>query len=289
MMSYSPELSVAIELAKEAGAVILEKRTEALKDIQEKADNEGPVTEADLAADALIRAGLKDAFPDDTVITEETWPSASTPLPHDERMWIVDPLDGTSDFSRGGSDYVVMIGLCVSGQPTVGVVYHPVSETCWSGAKDANGQTQASKTAQGQTYPLQARAFDSTQPRALISRSHPSKTIDQMLTNLGLNDRLTLGSVGLKAGAIADGEADIYLTATNKIKIWDTCAPQVILEAVGARMTNLLGAPLRYDQKAAHPTGICAASADAFDYFQPKINTLWEERTRKKSFKVSAP
>jgi 3'(2'), 5'-bisphosphate nucleotidase len=278
MNSYSHELHIAQQLAKAAGAIILDKRTEALKNIQEKADNEGPVTEADLAADAYISAGLTKAFPNDTLITEETWPSSAEPLPQDERMWIVDPLDGTSDFSRGGSDYVVMIGLCVAGQPTVGVVYHPVSQTCWSGVTGAHGDSQAFQTYQGQQRSLQTRHFDDAQPRALISRSHPSKIIDQLLTDLGLNDRLTRGSVGLKAGAIAHGEADVYLTATHKIKVWDTCAPQAILEAAGARITSLLGEPLRYDQKAAHPDGICAASADAFSYFQPMIKSLWEKR-----------
>ena len=99
-----------------------------------------------------------------------------------------------------------------------------------------------------------------------------------MLKKLGLNDRITRGSVGLKGGAIAHGEADIYVTATNHIKVWDTCAPQAILEAAGGQLTGLLGAPLKYTEKASHPVGICAASNEAHAHFQPLIQRLWEER-----------
>ena len=97
---------------------------------------------------------------------------------------------------------------------------------------------------------------------------------------MGLHDCITRGSVGLKAGAIAHGEADIYLTATNKIKVWDTCAPQAILNAAGT-LTDLLGTPLRYDSLAAHPHGILAASRNAKDHFLPLIKELRSETLSK--------
>ena len=275
MTEYNQELTKALQLAEAAGLLILEKRATALQNVTEKENNEGPVTEADLAADRLIRTGLENAFPQDTLVTEETW-TAKTPLPHAERLWIVDPLDGTSDFSRGGDDYAVMIGLCVEGQPRVGVVYQPKTATFWYGI-DAGSVSQAWKRHGMHKKALHVRAFDASQASALVSRSHPSKVIDQMLTTMGLHDRITRGSVGLKAGAIAHGEADIYLTATNKIKVWDTCAPQAILNAAGGTLTDLLGTPLRYDSLAAHPHGILAASRNAKDHFLPLIKELRSE------------
>ena len=159
MNDLKQELDCALELAEAAGALILEKRPTALKNVREKSGNEGPVTEADLAADALIRKGLKSAFPNDTVITEETW-SGTGNLPQEERLWFIDPLDGTSDFARGGPDYVVMIGFCRASQPVMGVVYHPVTQTFWWGAQPSNQErATAFKRSGGRKTPLKVRAF----------------------------------------------------------------------------------------------------------------------------------
>ncbi len=272
MNPYHQELTTALKLAEEAGQIILEKRTSALRNIQEKANNEGPVTEADLAADALIRDGLKGVFPQDTFVTEETWTPGKT-LPKAERIWIIDPLDGTSDFSKGGDDYAVMIGLCIDGQPRLGVVYQPSTETFWFGRHTDDFQEAWKKQGQTQSA-LRVRPFIEEHACAMVSRSHPSKIIDQVLTDMGLHERITRGSVGLKAGAISQGEADIYLTATNKIKVWDTCAPQAILCAAGGILTDLTGDPLKYDAQAAHPNGILVATQAAHEHFVPKIKAL---------------
>ena len=279
MNPFQKELDCALHLAEAAGKLILEKRSVALANVTQKSGNEGPVTEADLAADALISKGLRQRFASDVLVTEETW-STDDDLPQASRVWCVDPLDGTSDFSRGGPDYVVMIGLCVDGQPTLGVVYHPVSETFWAGVNAPGGFKMAEKLHRGQTQKLQVRPFRSEHAAVLVSRSHPSKTIDRMLQELGIKERITRGSVGLKGGAIAEGEADLYVSATNRIKVWDTCAPQAILEAAGGQLTGLLGGPLSYTEKAAHPVGICAASQEGHAHFQPLIKALWEKRHR---------
>ena len=277
MNPFHQELNCALRLAEAAGSLILEKRNVALANVTQKSNGQGPVTEADLAADALISEGLRRAVPDDVLITEETW-ATDDDLPQASRVWCVDPLDGTSDFSKGGPDYVVMIGLCIDGCPALGVVYHPVSETFWTGVTDANGSKSAEKIHSGQRTPLQVRPFDAERAAVLVSRSHPSQAIDQMLKELGLQERITRGSVGLKGGAIAHGEADLYVTATNHIKVWDTCAPQAILQAAGGQFTGLLGAPLSYTGKASHPVGVCAASNDAHAHFQPLIQKLWDRR-----------
>ena len=280
MNPLQKELDCALRLAEAAGKLILEKRGVALANVTQKSNDQGPVTEADLAADALISEGLSKAFPDDVLITEETW-ATDDDLPQASRVWCVDPLDGTSDFSRGGPDYVVMIGLCLEGRPALGVVYHPVSETFWTGVRDTDGGgKRAEKINRGQRTALQVRPFKTEHAAVLVSRSHPSKRIDEMLNTLALKERITRGSVGLKGGAIAHGEADLYVTATNRIKVWDTCAPQAILEAAGGKLTGLLGAPLKYTEKASHPVGLCAASDEAYTHFQPLIKDLWEKRQK---------
>src|SRR3954468_1062285 len=117
----SGELDVAAALAREAGAVLLRHR-EAGFAVGQKAGGE-LVTPADLESDRLIRQGLASAFPGDAIFSEET-PDTPDRLGR-ERVWIVDPLDATSDFAAGGIDFVVSIGLAVGGRAMLGVVYCP--------------------------------------------------------------------------------------------------------------------------------------------------------------------
>ena len=115
------ELSVAEELARRAGAIALEHRARGVSTIDKGAGQ--IVTAADLAVDAFLRAELARAFPEDAVLSEE----APAPPGRTEarRLWIVDPIDSTSDFAAGGDEFSVSIGLAVDGRAVLGVVYAP--------------------------------------------------------------------------------------------------------------------------------------------------------------------
>jgi 3'-phosphoadenosine 5'-phosphosulfate (PAPS) 3'-phosphatase len=116
------ELAVAGSLARDAGALILGYFGTNLT-VDSKQGNE-PVTRADREASELIVRGLRDAFPDDVIISEEA-PDDARRLDARNRVWFVDPLDGTRDFIRGRKGFAVMIGLCVDGRPTCGAVFQP--------------------------------------------------------------------------------------------------------------------------------------------------------------------
>ena len=245
----SAELALATDLARRAGAAILAVRTEAIASSSMKAD-ESPVTQADLAADAIIRAGL--ASTGDVVVTEETWKGDA--MTAQARAWFVDPLDGTEDFVAGSKDYVVQIGLCVGGRPALGVVFQPETGTLWRGVVgagcervDADGAVHARSVG---ARPLGAKA------RVAISVSHPSETVEAVVKELGAV-AVRIGSVGLKVGAIVDDVADAYVTVSRRIKVWDTCAPAAVLLAAGGVVATLDGGPLAYDAAAAHPSGVC--------------------------------
>src|SRR5690348_1947881 len=107
-MRFERELEVAVDLARRAGAGLLSRRARAALDVRHKAGGE-IVTAADLEADALIRAGLSAAFPDDEVVTEEAPPGRGRRSA--ARLWVVDPIDATRDYARGGDEFVVSIGL----------------------------------------------------------------------------------------------------------------------------------------------------------------------------------
>ena len=124
--SYERELRIALELAREAGAAILDFYEGPL-DIRQKASAEDrePVTQADTIANEIIVARLRQEFPDDGILAEE---SIDTSHRLDKsRVWMIDPLDGTSGFIEGNGDFAVQIGLSERGECVLGVVYLPLT------------------------------------------------------------------------------------------------------------------------------------------------------------------
>lgn len=273
-MTSSPldhELEVATRLAREAAHEILRVKTSARKSAREKEQDQGPVTEADLAADRIVHAGLKKAFPKDLIITEERW-KVGEEIARAERTWFVDPLDGTEDFVRGGDDYAVMIGLCVGGDPVLGVVVQPETGLAWRGVCLPGTRRCERVEPSGNVFPLdlkRRRTLPKEGPRAAVSRSHPSRLVAFLAGALGVQV-VKKGSVGLKIGLIVDGKADLYVSGSRRIKVWDTAGPQAILVAAGGTMTALDGRPLRYDGAAAHD-GVRAWTPAAAKVVGPRL------------------
>ncbi len=245
-------------LAKQAGAIIEDVRDDARQNPTEKDHDQGPVTEADLRANAFLRDALAERFPDDLLVTEEDW-DLSTEVPRHPSTWYVDPLDGTKDFIRGGPDYSVMIGHATAGVPDVGVVHQPQTGITW--AAHVPSRTVYRLDDQGR-HDLSAPAKGPETLRIATSRSHPSKAATALAEKLNAT-AIVKGSVGLKIGLILDGEADLYLSGTTRIKVWDTCGPAALLHAFGGQMTALDGSPLRFFGSAAHKRGIRAGSPAA--------------------------
>lgn len=276
-LDLSRELDVACALAREACATILELRDEARASPTEKPGGQGPVTAADLAADGIVRDGLTKAFPKDLVITEETW-ATGAPIPAAHRAWFVDPLDGTQDFVKSRPDYAVMIGLCVGGQPVLGVVAQPESGFLWRGVTTASGTLCERLGPDDEVTDLSTleRPLPKRGPRAAVSRSHPSRLTNQMLDELGGGSVVRRGSVGLKAALIVDGEADVYLSGSRRIKVWDTAGPEALLRAAGCTMTALDGTPLAYDAQPAHGGGIRAWTRAAEEALETRLEEALE-------------
>lgn len=238
-MEFAGEIETAVRLARAAAAEILAVyRTDFVVDSK---GTEGPVTEADRRANALIVAGLRAAFPDDSVIAEET-PAAQGPAAA-RRIWYVDPLDGTAEFVNRNGEFSVMIGLAVDGEARLGVVHQPGAGLLYAGVADAAAW---SETDAGRA-PLRvsgARALAAL--RLAVSRSHRSRVIDAVRRTLGIEQEIRCGSVGLKAGLVAAARADAYIEPSPFTSAWDACAPEAIVRGAGGRFTDLDGAPIRY-------------------------------------------
>jgi 3'(2'), 5'-bisphosphate nucleotidase len=234
------ELSVAVGLAQSAGEEICQYYRTGLA-VDRKAGDE-PVTAADRASDRLIVAGLQAAFPHDGLLTEESDDDPSRL--QKERVWIVDPLDGTVDFVAGTEDFVVQIALAIHGTPVLGVIYQPVTGLLYYASQGRGAYRMVDGTEE------RLRVSTTRDPQRMClaaSRSHYSAYVEAARKALGIESVTQRGSVGLKAGLLAQGACDLYL-ATTIAKEWDICAPHAVLSEAGGVITNLCGETLTYNK-----------------------------------------
>jgi 3'(2'), 5'-bisphosphate nucleotidase len=232
------DLAVA---AREAGEAILEIVRRGFE-VESKQDT-SPVTEADRAAELIILAALARAAPGVPVIAEEEVAAGRIPL-HDDTYFLVDPLDGTKEFIRGGDDYTVNIGLIEQGTPRLGVVFAPATGRLHGGCVGDGAWVDQG----GGRLPIRTRARGEL-TTAVASKSHLNQaTIDYLKAAVGNCGYLSIGS-SLKFCIVAEGEADIYPRAAPTSE-WDTAAGHAILLAAGGLVDGPDGEPLRYRKKA---------------------------------------
>ncbi|MEO6360009.1 MAG: 3'(2'),5'-bisphosphate nucleotidase CysQ [Sphingomicrobium sp.] len=223
--------------AREAGEAIL-KVVRGGFAVESKADN-SPVTEADRAAEAIILRALASTAPGVPVIAEEEVAAGRIPV-HGDEYFLVDPLDGTKEFARGGEDYTVNIGLIRQGVPVLGVVFSPAVDRLHFGflGGDAALEEHSSRKE------IRTRA----RPDRLVavaSKSHLNRpTIDYLAAAVGDCEQVSIGS-SLKFCLIAEGLADFYPRLSPTME-WDTAAGHAILLAAGGCVDGLGGTPLRY-------------------------------------------
>lgn len=252
---FSREMHVARAVALEAAALVASFKGRAL-DVQHKAGGE-PVSQADLESSALVVRRLREAFPDDAILSEEL-PDDGSRL-RSSRVWMVDPIDGTSDFLRGQPGYVVMVGFCFEGRPAVGAVAQPATGAVWLGAP---GVGAFKESPDGKRLPLAVSTVAEPQAIRLVSsKSHRSAYYQRFRDSLGITDELAVGSVGMKVSLVAEGSRDLYVYPGSQTKIWDSCAPEAILTAAGGKITDSEGALLCYTKEhLQNPRGMVASN-----------------------------
>lgn len=263
---YARELETAERIAVEAAQLVRGFHGRPLA-VHSKAGDE-PVTEADHAANTLIVAALRAAFPDDAILSEEI-PDDGSRLGRD-RVWMVDPIDGTRDFISGHAGFVVMIGLVVEGRPHVGAVAHPLTGRLWGGVVGAGSHLIA---ADGTRTALRTSSLASAPGiRLVASKSHRTGRVDAIKRALSIDDEMNVGSIGLKIGLVSEAARDLYVYTGGRTKIWDTCGPEAILVAAGGRITDLDGQPLTYDRAELYNRrGIVASNGPLHDFVIEKI------------------
>ena len=252
-----------LDIAFEAGEAILAVYAQDFS-VERKPD-QTPLTEADLAANRVIEAGLtrlNSAWP---ILSEE-----SNAVPYDQRVawpsfWLVDPLDGTKEFIKRNGEFTVNVALIESGRPVLGVVYAPVARLAYFAATDIGAWKQA-----GDARPQRIAARNYAGGSATIagSRSHAGPNmqhfIDCVRAREGEPKTLSLGSA-LKTCLVAEGAADIYprFGPTNE---WDTAAAQCVLENAGGRVLDLAGRTLAYNKPSVLNPWFIAVGAGDYDW-----------------------
>ncbi len=266
---WEKELSCSKEVAKIAGELVL-SYADAGVDVEYKAGDE-PVTVADREASEQILTALRTSFPEDILISEEAIDNPDRLT--QQRVWYIDPIDGTKDFIAGKPGYAVMIGLTVGASPVLGVVYQPQTQTLYWGA---NGVGAFAQTPQA-TMPLQVSGTTNLADANFVaSQSNRTQKIDQVKDALGIQKETNIGSVGLKLCRISRGQNDLYVNPYPRCKKWDTCAPEAILQAAGGSVSDLFGQPLRYDTLTLdHPRGILASNSHIHKDATKKLVTLF--------------
>jgi 3'(2'), 5'-bisphosphate nucleotidase len=210
--------AAAAELAREAGALLA-----ALQD----GDLEGKAlgAEGDRRSHELLLARLAERFPNDRVRSEED-DQAEALTTDVGRVWIVDPLDGTREYSERRTDWAVHVALAVHGSPVVGAVALPGLDLVLG---------------TGTPPPLPERP---PRPRLVVSRTRPPEFVPFVAERLGA-DTVPMGSAGAKISAVVRGEAEVYVHAGGQYE-WDSCAPVAVALAAGLHASRIDGTPLRY-------------------------------------------
>ena len=263
--SKIPHLETIIDTITKAGDKILEVYESNFQ--VEKKDDNSPITKADLESNKIIKESLlQTKIP---ILSEEDTDDKSRM--DSEKVWIIDPLDGTQDFVNKTGEFTVMIGLVENHIPIMGLVYWPTEKKLYFAE---NGFGAFCYDSQGWTKISVRNVEEVAKSLALVSRHHLSDKEKKMLDHLKIKNTASIGS-SLKVMEIASGRADIYLTSTNKMKQWDTAASHCIISEAGGKMTDISGNNLVYNTESVnHENGLLVTNGSIHEEVVSKISKL---------------
>jgi 3'(2'), 5'-bisphosphate nucleotidase len=231
-----------LEIAEQAAEVVLEIY-QGVFDVEMKGPND-PVTTADRRANQLICDALRDAFPGCPIVAEESEPAAFGDYQRAERVFFVDPVDGTREFVKRTGEFVVMLGCVEEKIASAGVIWSPTDGIRWAGIVGL-GAVKGDRN--GNYVPIHPGTVEELSlGRVLVSRAQSDEEAEQIRVALGGPTLVAMGSAGLKGAAVADGSADAYVAPRYAGKRWDACAPDAVVSAAGGIFSDSSGLPIDY-------------------------------------------
>ncbi|NVJ96578.1 MAG: 3'(2'),5'-bisphosphate nucleotidase CysQ [Alphaproteobacteria bacterium] len=268
-LDLSAMIPALTETVLEAGKTVMEVY-ETDFEVYGKAD-QSPVTEADRRGEAVIEAALKEIAPNIPIVGEEAKSEGKCPDISGGLFWLVDPLDGTKEFIKKGSDFTVNIGLIRNGSPIMGFVLAPaLGKLYWGIVGQGAWIADVKGDAVENTKDIKSRKADPSNLVIVASKSHRSPELEAWLEHFPSAENVSIGS-SLKLCLVATGEADLYPRLGPTCE-WDTAAAHAVLLAAGGHVETPEGTPLTYakDLKTfLNPWFLCRADT-SFDV--PKLS-----------------
>jgi 3'(2'), 5'-bisphosphate nucleotidase len=254
--------------------------------VEHKDEFDEPVTQADRAVNELIVRALRETFPEDGILAEE---SVDTDRRIGrERVWMIDPIDGTKGFIAGTGDFAVQIGLAVGGRACLGVLYAPATDVLYWAARGHGAWVRRPTSEADRSVTAERLSVTSEtelgRMRLAESRSHRGARMEDVVRALGVRAEVRSHSVGIKVGLLVERQADLYIHLSPKTKQWDTCAPEAVLAEAGGRMTDIWGAPLLYNTPdVLNRNGLVASNGAAHDEVISRLRPLLAEWGRERA------
>ena len=252
MKDFEIEISVAIGLAFDAGEAAMKYYKKPNLLVETKEDNT-PVTEADKKANEIIVTRLKSLFPYPILSEEEKDDKLRL---KEKIVWCIDPIDGTKEFIKGTDNFAVMIGLIEDKKPVLGVVYIPTSDKLYYALK-GEGAYLNEDYLKAEKYPevnipktRRLRVSDTSKLEdSLVLLSSSNESIKALVEKMKPKKVQSGGGFGYKICEITEGNFDLYVNNQDKGSEWDSCAPHIILEEAGGKLTNFDGSEITYNNK----------------------------------------
>ena len=213
---------LAAHLAEVAGRILLDVRASGV--FEGRALGKA----GDSTANEFLCHAIRAARPDDGLLSEEE--KDDTARCSQDRVWIVDPVDGTREYGEARSDWAVHVGLSIGGEAKVGAVALP--------GLDGGIVLRSDRP--------QALAPAAARPRFVVSRTRPAKEAQTVCKAMD-GELVPMGSAGAKAMGVVRGDAEIYLHSGGQYE-WDSCAPVAVAQAHGLHCSRIDGSPLRYNR-----------------------------------------
>ncbi|MDF3067371.1 MAG: 3(2),5-bisphosphate nucleotidase [Polyangiaceae bacterium] len=235
------ELTLLRAIAADAARVIMEVYARPFE-VEYKAPQD-PVTEADRRANDLICEQLQKRFPGVPIVAEESDPETFADYRDHDRIFFVDPVDGTREFVDRNGEFAVMIGLVEGNRAIASVIDAPARGEVFAGWV---GQG-AVRVADGKEQPIRVSEVAQVRQGTLVgSRSHRSPQLERALARLAPRDIKVMGSAGLKGTLVAKGEVEAYVAPGYAGKRWDACAADALVAAAGGVLTDTYGDAIDY-------------------------------------------
>ncbi|MDP9349272.1 MAG: 3'(2'),5'-bisphosphate nucleotidase CysQ [Gemmatimonadota bacterium] len=246
------DLELALRAARAAGEVVM-RAFRGGHEVRYKGPDQ-PVTDADLAADRILRDLLQGERPEYGWLSEET--SDSPERLQRQRVWVVDPIDGTNSFVQGLAEFVVSVGLVEDGRAVLGVVYNPATGELYSatvgGGAFLDGAPIRVAAGEATAGPWTLLASRSEMGRGAFEPFGESWTIQP------------LGSTAYRMVKVAEGVGHAFISRGPK-KEWDLCGAHVVVREAGGRVTDAAGEPLCYNRPQPVFQGVVASNGAVHD------------------------